>query len=303
MSQGTASKQLLRESTREAIRGYLFAAPWLIGFLIFTLYAIGSVVYFSFTKFPLFKPPEWIGLENYKELFLVDPLFKVALYNTFYYVVLSVPLGLLFAFLLALFLNQKIKGRTWFRITFYMPSIVPIVATSVIWMWIFNPNFGLLNWFLGLLRIPGPSWLGSIEWAKPALILMHFWGVGGSMVIFLAGLQDIPEQLYEAASIDGAGRVRKLIFITIPMMTPTILFNLVMGIIWGFQTFAQAFVMTRGGPGNATLFYALYLYMTAFEYLKMGYASSQAIVFFFIILIVTAIVMRSSGRWVYYGQG
>ncbi|MGQ9632488.1 MAG: carbohydrate ABC transporter permease [bacterium] len=291
-----------RRKVRRALMGYLFASPWLIGFSIFTVYAIISVVYYSFTDFPLFKSPLWIGVENYIEMFKYDELFPISLFNTVYYVVLAVPIVITVAFLMALYLNQRFRGRTWFRMAFYMPAIVPVVAMSVIWRWILNPNFGILNWFLGTLGIRGPNWLGSTEWAKPSIILMNMWYMGPTMVIFLAGLQDIPQQLYEAAEIDGAGRFRKLINITIPMMTPTILFNLIIGIIGGFQVFTQAFVMTSGGPGYATLFYQLYLYQNAFQYLKMGYASSLALMLLFIVLALTLLVLGTSGRWVYYEQ-
>jgi multiple sugar transport system permease protein len=282
--------------------GYLFASPWLVGFAFFTVYAIISVVYYSFTDFPLFKPPEWIGLGNYKEMFKYDQLFPISLYNTAFYVIFAVPINITIAFLLALYLNQRFGGRAWFRMAFYMPAIVPAVAMSVIWRWILNPNFGMLNVFLGSLGIRGPNWLGSPDMAKPSIILMNTWYIGPTMVIFLAGLQDIPQQLYEAAQIDGAGPLRRLINITIPMMTPTILFNLVMGTIGAFQVFTQAFVMTGGGPGYSTLFYQLYLYRNAFEYLKMGYASALALVMFFIVLTATLVVIGTSRRWVYYEQ-
>lgn len=303
MSVIRASRSFLsRNKVREALMGYLFASPWLVGFAFFTAYAIISVIYYSFTDFPLFKPPEWVGLGNYKEMFKYDQLFPISLYNTAFYVIFAVPINIAFSFLLALYLNQKFGGRSWFRMAFYMPAIVPAVAMSVIWRWILNPNFGMLNVFLGSLGIRGPNWLGSPDMAKPSIILMNTWYIGPTMVIFLAGLQDIPQQLYEAAQIDGAGPFRRLINITIPMMTPTILFNLVMGTIGAFQVFTQAFVMTGGGPGYSTLFYQLYLYRNAFEYLKMGYASAMALVMFFIVLTVTIVVIGTSRRWVYYEQ-
>ncbi len=288
---------------KEAFIGYLFAAPWLIGFSIFTVYAIVSVVYYSFTDFNAFTKPSYIGLSNYKELFNFDYLFPISLYNTAYYTLISVPLGIITAFLLAVLLNQKVEGLAFFRTIFYLPSIVPSVASSVLWLWILNPNFGLLNAFLYKLRLPTPLWLGSPEWAKPALILMSLWGVGGTMIIFLAGLQDVPQELYESAELDGAGGVAKFIYITIPMMTPTILYALIMGIIGSFQVFTQAFIMTQGGPANSTLFYVLYLYRNAFQYFKMGYASAQALILLFIILILTLIVLSTSKKWVYYGGG
>ncbi|NPV78651.1 MAG: sugar ABC transporter permease [Firmicutes bacterium] len=285
---------------REALTGVIFALPWLLGFCIFRVYAIITVIYYSLTDFKVFAPPEWIGLVNYQELFRSDPLFYRSLSNTFYYVAFSIPLGIIVAFLLAELLNQKVKGMALFRTIFYLPSIVPIVASSMLWLWILNPNFGLLNAFLSKLGLPAPNWFGSPVWSKPALILMSIWGIGGTMIIFLAGLQDIPQQLYEAAELDGAGVFQKFFRITIPMMTPTLFFSLVMGIIGGFQTFTQAFIMTQGGPAYSTLFYALYLYNNAFRYFKMGYASSQALVLLVIIMILTLTVVSTSKRWVYY---
>jgi|YNPMSStandDraft_1061717.scaffolds.fasta_scaffold03346_2 multiple sugar transport system permease protein len=288
---------------KEAIMGYVFASPWLIGFSIFTVYAFISVIYYSFTDFNAFTHPNYIGLSNYIELFNHDDLFPISLYNTAYYTLFSVPLGITTAFLLAELLNQKVRGLAFFRTIFYLPSVVPSVASSVLWLWILNPNFGLLNTFLSILHLPTPLWLGSPEWAKPALILMSLWGVGGTMIIFLAGLQDVPQELYESAELDGAGIMAKFMYITIPMMTPTLLYTLIMGIIGSFQVFTQAFIMTQGGPANSTLFYVLYLYRNAFQYFKMGYASAQALILLVIILILTVIVLSTSSKWVYYGGG
>jgi len=288
---------------RKATVGYMFASPWLVGFSLFTVYAVIMVIYYSFTDFGLFAPPYWIGTENFSELFFYDPLFKTSLYNTFYYVSIAVPLGLMVAFLLALILNQPVRGVTIFRTVFYLPSIVPAVASSILWLWILHPDFGLLNILLERVGLPGPPWLGSTTWSKPALILMSTWGVGGSMIIFLAGLQDVPRQLYEAAEIDGAGLWTKFRHITLPMMTPTLFFNLVMGLISGFQVFTQAFVMTQGGPAYSTLFYVLYLYQNAFVYLKMGYASAQALVLFGIILFFTMIIVLTSKNFLNQKRG
>ena len=288
---------------KEVIMGYVFASPWLIGFSIFTVYAFISVIYYSFTDFNAFTHPNYIGLSNYMELFNHDDLFPISLYNTAYYACFSVPLGIITAFLLAELLNQKVRGLAFFRTIFYLPSVVPSVASSVLWLWILNPNFGLLNIFLSILHLPTPLWLGSTEWAKPALILMSLWGVGGTMIIFLAGLQDVPQELYESAELDGAGIMAKFMYITIPMMTPTLLYTLIMGIIGSFQVFTQAFIMTQGGPANSTLFYVLYLYRNAFQYFKMGYASAQALILLVIILILTVIVLSTSSKWVYYRGG
>lgn len=293
-------KGLKARKFKKAALGYIFALPWLIYFSLFNVYAVIMLIYYSFTDFGLFNPPYWIGMENFTELFFFDPLFLTSLYNTFYYVAIAIPLALLTAFLLALALNQAIKGLTIFRTIFYLPAIVPMVANAILWLWIFHPDFGLLNFALEKIGIIGPPWLGSIAWSKPALIIMRVWIVGQSMIIFLAGLQDVPRQLYDAAEIDGAGLWSKFRHVTVPLMTPTIFFNLVMGLIYGFQIFTQAFVMTQGGPGNSTLFYVLYVYRNAFQYLRMGYASAQALVLFGIILAFTVFIIFTSKKWVYY---
>jgi multiple sugar transport system permease protein len=285
---------------RKAILGYLFASPWIASLCIFTIFAIFKVVQYSFSDFQVFKPPEWNGADNYVTLFTKDPLFARSLWNTFYYTIFAVPLGIIVALALAMLLNQKVIFRPTFRAIFYVPSVVPAVASSVLWIWILNPNYGLINTFLALLSIKGPSWLNNPTWSKPSLILMSTWGVGGSMIIFLAGLQDVPRELYEASEIDGANIWHKFWHVTIPMITPTIFFSLVMGIIGSFQVFTQAFIMTQGGPSDSTLFYVLYLYDNAFRYFKMGYASAMALILFFIILFFTLIVVSTSGRWVYY---
>ena len=223
---------------------------------------------------------------------------------TTYYALLSVPAGIVFAFLLALLLNQKIKGLAFFRTVFYLPSIVPVVASSMIWMWILNPDLGLINNVLRFLHLPTSQWIFSETAVIPSLVLMSLWATGGTMVIFLAGLQDIPMQLYEAIDVDGGNKIHKLIYITVPLMTPTIFFNLVMGFIGGFQVFSQAFVMTQGGPNNASLFYVFYLYREAFTFSKMGSACAIAWVLFIIITIFTVVIFKTSNSWVYYeGEG
>lgn len=286
--------------TKQDLLGYLFASPWLIGFSIFTLYAVIAVVYYSFCDYSVIEAPKWIGIGNYIELFFKDELVPIVFYNTLYYTVFAVPLGMTVAFLLALILNSEVRGISWFRAIFYVPSVVPAVASSILWLWIFRPRDGLLNILLGFLGISGPNWLASLEWAKPALIIMSTWGVGGSMLIFLAGLQDVPRQLYEAAEIDGASGWVKFWKITIPMMTPTIFFVLITGIIGSFQVFTAAYIMTGGGPGNSTLFYVLYLFNKAFRDFRMGYASALALILFFVILIVSLILLFTSEKWVYY---
>ncbi len=285
---------------KEALEGYLFISPWLIGFCAFVAGPMIASLYLSFTKWELLDKPIWVGLDNFKVMFFEDPLFWTTLYNTAYYTLLAVPLGIIVSLSLALLLNQDVKALSIYRTLYYLPAVTSGVATAIVWVWIFNPNIGLLNYFLSLLGIQGPRWLGDPTWAKPSLIIMSLWGAGGSMVIYLAGLKNIPTQLYEAARIDGANSWQTFWNITIPQLTPTIFFNLIMGLIGAFQTFTNAYVMTQGGPVNSTLFYVLYLYNNAFQYYHMGYASSMAWFLFIIVILVTLLQFRLARRWVYY---
>ncbi len=285
---------------RQEIRAfYAFISPWLVGLALFTVGPIIASFYISLTKYTIVTAPVFAGLQNYAAL-LQDPLFWTALYNTLYYVVLFIPLGTVTAFLLALLLNQKIKGLAVYRTIYYLPSIVPAVANAILWVWLLNPQYGLINNGLHELGIQGPGWLASEAWSKPGIVLMSVWGTGSWIIIYLAGLQGIPQQLYEAAEVEGASRFQKFIRITLPMMTPTFFFTLVTGVIGSFQVFTQAYIMTAGGPVNSTLFYALYLFRTAFNYLKMGYASSMAWILFLVVLILTGIQVRVSNKWVFY---
>lgn len=286
---------------RDLRNGLLFTSPWLVGLVVFTIYPTIASLYFSFTDYTVLKAPRWVGLANYVELISGDQLFPRSLVNTLYYAAFALPLGLIGSVLLALLLNKKLTGMSIYRTVFYLPNVVPTVAMSVLWIWLFNPNYGLFNSILTGLGLRGIPWLTSPEWSKPSLILMSIWGIGGSMVIYLAGLQDIPQHLYEAADLDGANAWQKTWNVTLPMLTPTIFFNLVMGLIGVFSYFTQAFIMTNGGPLDSTLFYMLYLYRNAFMYFKMGYASAQAWILFIIVVSLTLVVFRSSGRWVYYG--
>lgn len=284
---------------KEALEGYLFISPWLLGFLVFTLGPLVASIFISLSKWDIFSAPQFVGLENYIAMF-EDPLFKKSLWNTFYYSIFSIPLGMAGGLTLALLLNQKVKGLPIFRTIFYLPSVTSGVAVALLWKWIFNPEFGIANAILNFFGLPGLQWLNSPTWAMPALIIMSLWGVGGGMLIYLAGLQGIPRQLYEAAELDGAGSWACFVNITLPMLTPTLFFQLITGIIGSFQIFTQAFVMTNGGPVNATLFYVLYLYRNAFQWWKMGYASALAWFLFVVILILTLIQFRLSKRWVHY---
>lgn len=283
----------------ETLSFYLFISPWLIGFFILTAGPMIFSAYMSFTDWEIFGETQWIGLENYKTL-IEDELFWKSLWNTFYYTLISVPLSLIFGYFLAVLLNTKVRFMGVFRTIFYLPSIVPAVASSLLWLLIFQPEFGLANALLEIFHLPTSKWVLSETMVKPALIIMSLWGVGSGMVIYLAGLQGVPTSLYEAAEIDGAGAWHKLWNITIPMTSHVIFFNLIMGIIGSFQVFTQAYVMSNGGPNNASLFYVLYLYQNAFNFFKMGYASSLAWVLFIIILIFTLIQFRFFGKRVYY---
>ncbi|MCS7220326.1 MAG: sugar ABC transporter permease [Anaerolineae bacterium] len=295
-----AFKRRSRLVNREAFWGWFFIAPWIIGFMVFTLGPMVASLWLSLTDYELITPPRWIGLKNYINLFTADRLFRLSLYNTTYYVLFSVPLGIIFAFALSLLLNVKLSGMNFFRTVFYLPSVTSGVAVSLLWIWLFNPQFGLINYLLRSIGLPTPGWLVDPKWAKPAFILMSLWGVGSTAVIFLAGLQGVPRGLYEAAEIDGASHWQRFWHITVPMMTPVIFFNLIMGMIGSFQVFTQSYIMTSGGPQDATLFYVLYLFRQGFALLRMGYAAAMAWILFIIILILTLIQLRLADRWVYY---
>ncbi|MDR3688348.1 MAG: sugar ABC transporter permease [Fimbriimonas sp.] len=287
---------------RQYLTGYLFIAPWLIGFLVFTVWPFFQSIYLSFTRYNIVSPAKWVGVSNYRMLLTQDELFWKSAWVTIKFALFSVPLGIVAGVSLALLLNLNVKGITTFRTIFYLPSIVPTVATSVLFIWILNPTIGLVNRVLMLAGIQGPSWLNTAPWAFYSLVMMSLWGVGGSMIIYLAGLKDIPQHLYEAATIDGANAFRKMRHITLPMMTPVIFFNLVMGIIGTFQYFTQAYVIApSGGPGDSTYFYSLYLYNRAWKYLDMGYASAMAWMLFLLIIVLTGLVFKTQKRWVHYG--
>ena len=281
---------------------YLFISPWLIGFLLFTLGPIVASLALSFTRYNIVRAPQFTGIENYR-LLSADSLFWQSLKVTFTYVIFAVPVGIAGSLLLATILNQKIRGLSIFRTLYYLPNVISGVAVGLLWMWVLNPDFGVLNSVLyALFHIHGPPWLFSETWVLPSFILMSLWNLGGPMLIYLASLQSIPTPLYEAAELDGAGNLGKFRHITIPMLTPVILFSLITGVIGSFQVFTQAYVMTKGGPGYSSLFYVLYLYQNAFFFFKMGYAAALAWILFVIILICTALLLRTSQSWVYYEE-
>ena len=297
------SRGLSRQRRQEALWGIACVAPALLGFLIWQLGPIIASLLIAFTDWNIAGTPEWIGLQNFERMFAQDPLFWQSLRVTAVYTLGSVPLSIVFAFFLAILLNQKVRGLAIFRTIFYLPSIVPVIAASVLWLWLFNPDFGLLNAAADLLHLPRSQWIYGEGSVIPSLILMSLWAVGPMMIIFLAGLQGVPRQLYEAVDVDGGNALHKLWHITIPMVTPTILFNLVLSIIGTMQTFTQAYVMTQGGPNNGSLFFVLYLYRKAFQESDMGYASALAWVLFILIAILSFLVLRTSSRWVYYEGG
>lgn len=299
LGSATARRAGSRLARAEAIAGYLFILPWLLGFACFLAGPMLASLYFSLTSYELVKPARWIGLGNYAQA-LHDPLVGQSLKVSAVYSAVVVPLGLVFSFLVALLLNQKVKGLSLFRSIFYLPVLIPAAVSSVIFGWLFNPQFGLVNEALALVGIQGPLWLASTKWALPTLMVLHLWTIGGPMLIYLAGFQGIPSDLYEAAAIDGANVWHRFSRVTVPMMTPVIFFNLILGIIGSLQSFTSAYVLTAGGPGNATLFYVLYLYQNAFQSFRMGYASALAWILFAVVLALSLLVLRSSAAWVYY---
>jgi len=285
---------------KEELAFYLFIMPWLVGFAIFTAGPILASLFYSFTFYDVVTPARWVGAQNYADL-MKDPLFWQSLKVTAIYSVGSVTTGIIASLAIALLLNRDIHGVAVFRTIFYLPSVISGVAVSLLWMWILNSDFGIINFLLWrLFHIEGPSWLMNRNWVVPSLILMSLWGIGGSIVIYLARLQGIPTELFEAAEIDGASYWSRLANITLPLMTPVIFFNMITGVIGSFQVFTQAYIMTNGGPNNASLFYVLYLYRNAFRYWRMGYASAQAWILFLILLVLTALMIYTSKRWVYY---
>jgi multiple sugar transport system permease protein len=287
---------------RDTVNGLLFIAPWLVGLLVFTLYPILASFYYSFTEYDIISPPKFVGLANYQALLTSDPLFYKGVGNTLFYAAIAIPFHISVAIGVALLLNMRVRGMAFYRTIFFLPSIVPEIASALLWAWILNPQFGLANALLRRLGLPTLGWLADPASAKPSLVLIGLWGFGASVVIFLAALQDIPQHLYEAAELDGASTPRKVWHITLPMLTPTIFFNLVLGVIGSFQYFTTAYELTNGegGPASSTLFYALLLYRNAFKYFKMGYASAMAWLLFAFILAIPLVIFKSSGRWVYY---
>lgn len=299
----------LKPAAREELTGWLFASPWIIGFLLFTVGPMVFSLYTSFTKYNILSAPKWIGLENYRYMFFSDPMFWKALTNTLWMVVVRTPVIMIAAMSIALLLNTGMRGERGFRTIIYLPNVLSGVAAIFLWQWILNPQ-GLLNTVLGTFGIKGPGWFVDPRWTKPGMVIMALWWIGGNVLIYLAGLKGISRDLYEAASIDGANSWQRLRNITLPLLTPTIFFEVITAIIAAFQIFTTAFILAGkeaylSGPSQSLLFYVLYLYNRAFGKigqggLQMGYASALAWVLFFIILIITLVQLRMSKRWVYY---
>ncbi|MGH2531748.1 MAG: carbohydrate ABC transporter permease [Thermomicrobiales bacterium] len=295
-----AARPRISLARREVLWGYAFILPWIVGFVVFWAGPLLAAFYYSFTDYPILSEPTWVGLDNYRAIFTEDAKFTKSVFNTVFYVAVRVPLHLALAFMLALLLNRAFRGVGLFRTLLYLPSVVPLVALAVAWRILLDPRIGYVNYVADRLGLPEVNWLTSTDWIKPVIVGISLWQVGVPMVVFLAGLGGVPGQLYEAAAIDGATAWQKLLHVTIPMLTPVILFNVVIDGINSFQVFGYAFIVSGGGPNDASLFYVLYIYRQAFEFFQMGYASALAVLLFFVILGFTILLLRSSKQWVHY---
>ena len=294
--------RVLRSPGARRLRlGLLFVSPWVIGYCVFYLYPFLATLYYSFTSFTGIGNPVFTGLANYTGL-LHDSMFRTAVFNTCYYTLIEVPFSTVAALGLALLLNMNVRGQAVYRTLFYIPSIVPVVASSLIFVWIFQPSFGIVNALLSDVHVTGPAWFFSITWSKPTFILLGLWGLGQPMVIYLAALQGVPKELYEVAALEGASPWQRLRSVTIPMISPVILFNVIMSLVVSIQYFTQAQVIETppGSPGGSTMFYITYYYQQAFQFLHLGYASAMAFLLFAGVIVVTVVLLRTSSRWVYY---
>lgn len=298
-------RRRLSQKTRHTINGLLFASPWIIGLLVFWIYPTLASAYYSFNKYNGVMNPQWVGLKNYIKLFTDDGDFLAAVYNTFYFAIVSIPLAIIFAFGLAMMLNAKIRGQVVYRTIYFLPTLVPEVALALVWVFIFTPRIGLIEAPFRFFGVRGPCWLTCEQWARPTLVLLALWIIGQQIILYLAGLQDVPQDLYDAADVDGANFWHKFRNVTIPIMTPVVFFHLVTSVIGALNFFAIPYIMTGGTgfPANSTLFYSIYLYKNAFHYLTMGYASAMAWLLFMFTLVVTLIIFRSARLWVFYAGG
>lgn len=305
MSQIQGRPRGLSLRARERLAAYLFISPWLVGFLLFGLGPMVASLVLSLTTYNMVDAPKWAGFANYVQAFTNDEQFWPALRKSFYFVILDVPIGITLSLLVAVMLNQKLRATSVFRTLFFLPSITPTVAAILFWVWLLNPEFGLVNYLLGQIGIWGPAWLGSPDWAIPSLVIIDLWAtIGGTrMIIFLAGLQGIPQELYEAAEVDGASNWRRLIHVTLPLLTPSIFFVTVLTVVYALRIFTSAYVATSGGPAYATWFYTFHLFKQAFQFFMMGYASALGWIFFVILLVFTYLQFRFQSRWVHYEGG
>ena len=295
----------MSQTTRNKINGVLFALPWLIGLLVFWIYPTIASAYYSFTKFNAVQSPEWIGFSNYIQLFTADDTFWLAVYNTAYFAIISIPLAIIVSFGLAMMLNAKIRFQTVYRTIYFLPTLVPEIALSLVWVYLFTPGSGLVNVPFDWLGIKGPCWLTCPAWSRPTIILLALWIVGQQVILYLAGLQDVPQDFYDAADVDGANFLHKFRHVTIPMMTPVVFFHLVTSVIGALQFFTVPYIMTGGTgfPAGSLMFYSIYLYKNAFQYFNMGYASAMAWLLFMVALLVTLVIFRSARMWVFYAGG
>jgi multiple sugar transport system permease protein len=303
MAEMTAPRlsRLSRRERRSILTGLAFVSPWIIGFVVFTIYPLIASFYYSLTRYDLIRDPVFIGFDNYVFTFTKDPRFWTVVGNTIFYVGLSVPLSIVVAFLIANLLNSKIVGRSIFRGIIYIPSIVPAICTAMVWLLLLNIQYGAINGMLQALGLPAIPFLSNPSISKPTLIMIAAWASGGTVVVFLASLQDVPRSLYEAATVDGANAFQRFLNVTIPLSSPVILFNLIIGFIGAFQEFTLPWLLTNGGPAASTELYSLHLYRNAFQNLRMGTASALAWILFLVIVVFTVVLFRTSARWVYYG--
>lgn len=301
-SQRVAVRRRSTQRRKDTINGVLFALPWILGLLIFWVYPILASFYYSFTEFNAIQSPTWVGFENYTALFK-DGEFWTSAFNTLYFAALSIPLAVIFAFGLALLMNLDIRGRVIYRTVYFLPTLVPSVALALVWIYLFNPATGLVNVPFDWIGVRGPCWNACATWSRPTMVLVALWVIGQQVVLYLAGLQDVPQELYDAASVDGANAWQRFRAVTLPMMTPVIFYHLITSVIGAFQFFEIPYVMTQGtgAPSNTLLFYSIYLFKNAFSYFKMGYASAMAWIMFIAILAITLAIFRSARHWVYYG--
>ena len=296
------TRRRLSPTTRDTINGILFAMPWLLGLTIFWIYPILASAYYSFTEYNGVQSPTWVGLQNYIDIFTNDEDFKNAVFNTFVFAGVSIPLAIVFAFGLAMLLNAKIRFQVVYRTVYFLPTLVPEVALALVWVYLFTPVTGLINAPFNWLGVKGPCWLACAAWTRQTMVMLALWLIGQQIVLYLAGLQDVPQDLYDAADVDGAGFLNKFRHITLPMMTPVVFFHLITSVIGALQFFTIPYIMvgSTGGPGQSLLFYSIYLYKQAFTFFNMGYASALAWLLFMVALGITLLIFRSARLWVFY---